>query len=261
MKWLAGWSACAALVACTSPDPGADCTAIYSPDIRGRILNEDGTALAEAGVQPCIVRSDDVWLCLAPTRTLQDGTFLRTLENENACLSRLALRISGPNDGITRAVLYCAPGLSETSTLVEAGDMEMPVLALPSNVDGRTVSFASGLVVELGDGDGDPATFASAEVAPTATCFGDDDRILTTFAFGPELRLRSSRILHVPLPGVADGTHVQVLLLGGLATRLADDSVLDEGTLAPIGDGIVMNGALDTDVPLLYSSWIAVRAD
>lgn len=258
-NWLAGWSACLSLVACTQPQAGAECAAIYSPDIRGRIVNEDGSALAEAGVQPCVVRSDEAWLCLAPTRTDTDGQFTRTLENENACLQRLALRISGPNDGTTRGVVYCAPELSASSTVVLAGEIQVPVLSPTSSVDARIATFASGLALEVGEEDGEPADFTSAQVAPADTCFANAPEYLATFAFAPELRLRDSRLRRIPLPGVADGTRVDVLLLGGLATRLPDDSLLDEGTLAPIGEGVVMGGMLETEIELVYASWIAVR--
>jgi hypothetical protein len=251
--------------AAPSADAGASdaateaCSARRVMEATGHVESEDGEPISGAVVQPCVTREDGTWLCLNPVETAANGAFEALFDGPNACLQKLAMRVLDTNENASRATAYCLVDLAEGPS-IDLGRVSLPSVAAPSSVDGRTARYASGVELEVGERDGDPAELLTAVVARDEGCGLDAPEVLAAVAFGPEGILRETTVRAIPVASVPDGTTVTVSILGGLATYLADGTLLTSGALAPIGEGTVTGGRLTLDLSLPYANWLVVTA-
>lgn len=242
---------------------GADaalCAASYVTSVHGTVVNENGEPFVGARVQPCIVRGDDVWLCLAPTDVLPSGEFERTFDGENTCMKKLAMRVLGALDETPRySIAYCQANVASAEA-VNAGSVELVPVLPPTDVVGDEAHYASGLVMSVGSEDGEPSSLLASVDGPNIGCGAVRDQALAIVSFAPEGIRDATRIRRVPLPAsVTDGTSVDVFVLGGLATYRADESRVDEGELDRIGTAVASGGFLDLDLPMLYANALVLK--
>lgn len=246
-------------------DAGVDasqigCAAHAVTSVSGSIVEANNDTLGGARVQPCIIRGDGVWLCLAPTDSDETGHFERGFDGDNACMQKLAIRITGPVvEGIRYSTAYCQASLADNPA-VGIGTAHLVRVSAPSNVTGTTAHYASGLELEIGAEDGEPSELLSSFDGASIGCGNIGTDALAIVSFAPEGILRDTRIKRVPLPSdVADGAMVGIYVLGGLATYRADGTRVDEGELDLVGMGAASGGELIVDLPLLYASTLVLR--
>lgn len=243
--------------AATSDAETEACSARRIAEATGHVESGDGEPISGAIVQPCVTREDGTWLCLNPVESAANGTFEAAFDGPNACLQKLAMRVLDTNEGARRATAYCLVDLAEGPS-IDLGRVSLPSLAPPSSIDGRTARYASGVELEVGERDGNPADRLTALVARDEGCGLDSSGVVAAVAFGPEGILRDTAVRAIPVPPVPDGTTLTVSILGGLATYLSDGTLLTSGALAPIGEGTVAGGVLTLDLSLPYASWLVV---
>lgn len=249
---------------------GADCTGDYTAAITGRIIDGDGNAVEGGRAQLCIHRTDENFICLSPALSEASGWWVRSVDEENRCIDRIALRSTSPDDRV--ATTYCPVDL-----IVESGIHEHPFdivlyelddVALPPVGDENTpreVTIGDGLVLT----NIVPERFFGRyeEIGATrvdSPCFGEGMNLDGAYALGPEA-LPSEEGFNVRVPnttGLADGTRVELFILGGLFTVLVDDTVVEESTLAKFGEGTVVGDMIvgDADALLTELTWLAYRA-
>ena len=68
--------------------------------------------------------------------------------------------------------------------------------------------------------------------------------------------------VRIPANGLAEGTRVELLVLGGLETRLADGTSVHEADFDVFGTATVTDGMIVSDPgsELPYLSWLGYRA-
>lgn len=227
--------------------------------VTGRVVDTGGAPVAGARPQACIRQPSGRLICLRPGESADDGTFAQAVPFDAQCMAALTMRVLLP--GHDFATTYCRFEL-------EAGGR--PVLALPDDLvlhpttrattlpppadatTPRTVVFASGAQLDLvpadlysGSSAGYAELAATAPLPPEAPGLcaldGDAPAPLGLVAFSPEADLLSTRAtLRLPnTDGLEPGTRLDFDVLGGLDCRLADDTLVPEGTWAPAGTATV----------------------
>ena len=127
----------------------------------------------------------------------------------------------------------------EPLELFEVVRHALPPYGDPSTA--REVSLGDALVVQLrpesiGD-DGVYARLGAVRIGPSRSCVPAAQRLDGLLAAGPEAAVDAPfRILASGLPS---GARVTLHVIGGLDTRLADGSIVEEGALAAFGEGLV----------------------
>ena len=143
---------------------------------------------------------------------------------------------------------------------------DLPPMGDPSSV--RTVRFASGLeldvVPERLDWPDSYSYLRAGRVAPSgAPCFVDDapSDLHTLWAIGPELAASPGIVARIPADGLADGTLVELWIVGGIFTELSDGRMIEEGAFEPYGTATVRDGfiVVDAGSALPYLSWVGIR--
>lgn len=236
------------------------CSANLVTSVRGNVVDEVGDPLIGARVQPCIVRGDDAWLCLAPTDAESTGSFERTFDGANTCMKKLAMRVIGPLDETPRySIAYCQADVA-TREDVDVGTVHLVPVLPPTDVVGDEAHYASGLVMTVGDADGEPSALLASVDGPTIGCGALREAAVAIVSFAPEGIRDATRITRIPVPAsVADGTNLDIFVLGGLATYRADGTRVDEGELDRIGTATATSGFLDVDIPLLYANALVLK--
>lgn len=255
-----------------TPDPA--CTAHWVAGIRGRALDELGQPLAGGILQMCLRTEDHTQLCLAPTDVEPDGWYRVVLDRELRCIQQVTLRLSA-RDGAASTTYCRAPMAPVYGVLDIDEDLVVHSLEVPVERPGvgdatamRTLRFPDGLEVDAVPGDFEfPEAYdqlAAGRVDPAnADCFLDEaPSLLGLYAFGPESGIAPGAGFRIPEgTGLADGSRVELWIVGGTYTHLADGEWIEEGTFVPYGHGTVSGGAIapDPGSELPYLTWLGYR--
>ena len=258
-----------------TPDPG--CTGQWVVGVQGRVEDPSGTGIAGARTQICVLPVGGTLVCLLPPTTDTSGGFEAIVTDPMArCAERITMRVLLP--GAIRATTYCELELTPTDAVIALADpivlfdVERPACLPPEGdpTEPRTVTFADGLeLVDLRPEqirDYDQLAAARHELA--GHCISSRAPVggfLGAHGFRPETDVEGGAAVHIPnATGLAAGTTVDLYLLGGLASSLADGTPVEEGEWARFGTGTVSaDGAMiesDPGTRLTVLTWVAYRA-
>ncbi|MEM9067865.1 MAG: hypothetical protein AAGE52_05140 [Myxococcota bacterium] len=258
-------------------DPTADpgCTASWIIGGRGRIVDERGEPIESARPQLCLRLVGNELLCLLPPESETDGFWHQEIETDARCIQDVALRTLLP--GSTFGTTYCEVPLTLNSGVLEMRDPIIlydlvPATAPPLGDENaaREVVFDDGLVLEV-----TPSVFFSDEYENLVgrrvdlddpPCFVEEGSLLGLYAFGPEASILNDSDEGFPIripntEGLADGTVVELLILGGLETRLPGERLIEEAEFEVYGTAVVRGEEIvsNPDGALPYLSWLGYR--
>ncbi len=250
--------------------------------LSGRIVR-DGAPVPGGVIQVCSVRSEEDILCLIPKLADASGEFSLTLAldgNGGRCNDRLKLRAYDVN----------TPGASTFYSMLESDDIEVALGDLPLNEgeapslhpklcdegDSRSVDFDSGLGLDIIPANVEFLTGAldkclgysglsAREVSPAmqnGLFYYDDISPDTLWAFSPEIDVLSDSIpIHFPNTINAGGSDVvEVYVYGGVKTTLSDNTLMDQGKWAMVGEASLNeDGLIDLPEGLPSLSWVALK--
>jgi len=229
-----------------APLPACGATAVDV--VRGRVLDASGAPVERARPQLCArLEPDGRLVCLTPPFSGADGTFTIEVPPEVRCMRSAAMRVlvtGGPY-----ATTYCPIDLAPTSagTLEIARAVELfevlrePLPPVGDPATPREVQLGGALVLEVSPadvgGEADYARLGAADVEPSRSCVPEARALEGLVAATPEVELDAPfRLLG---SGLAEGTRVDLFLIGGLGTRLADGTEVEEAQLVRFGGGSV----------------------
>lgn len=267
-------SACdasASPLACEDLTPDPTCAARWVVGVRGSIEEEGGTPVEAGRAQLCVRLSpSEALACLSPPISDAEGRFTIVAPTFARCMSSAAMRVLAP--GQPFATTYCHVELGASGAVV---DLDAPFVLhrvsaaiAPARGEGaseREIGLPGGLFLTLApDALPEPSNYAElagARVASGLPCGVGGDAI-AVWALAPEVSVSGGAALRIEDGlGLAPGTEVELLVLGGLETRLEDGTLVPEAELAVFGTGMVsIDGArIETSARLPYLSWLAVR--
>lgn len=264
-------------------DPACPAGVAWLVGVTGGVVDEAGAPVAGARPQLCIRIHMGPLLCLGPPTTNAAGEYEIIVPRDARCADRAVMRVRLPSTDT--ATTYCRVDVGSAvdavvdvpspyvivateppSMLPPAGDPTMP----------RTVTFADGLEIdvvpdafELGGTYDDLAarrvpealltshcTFAEAPTGPALRAVWGVSREGGLAGDGFAIRIPNEAML-------AAGTTVELWLVGGLDTVLADGTMVEEADWVQFGTGTVTaDGELiasDAATPLPYLSWFGWR--
>lgn len=259
-------------------DRAADpaCTGAWVVGVEGRVETPSGEGIAGARTQICVVPVGGELLCLAPPTTDASGAFQAAVAEPSArCAARMTLRVLLP--GSINATSYCELELAPSDGVLTLADpivvfpVERPACLPPEGdeTEPRTITLADGLELvdlrpeqtndydELAAGRHDLSGHCLLARAPAGGFLG-------AYGFRPEVDVLGGVAVRIPnTTGLAPDTSVDLYVLGGLATSLADGTHVEEGEWARFGTGTVSaDGArIDSDRGALLTAltWLAYR--
>ena len=234
--------------ATTQADAETTCVASEVASVLGRVIDERGSPIASARPQLCLrLAIDGRLVCLEPPFTDDTGRFVLEVPSELRCIDRGVMRVlvsGGPY-----ATSYCPlePTRAIEGTLTLDSPIELTAVArvpLPPRGDpavSREVVLGDVLAVEvvpdrLGS-ESDYARLGAARVVPARSCVPEARALDGLIAMTPEGRVDGA--FRVLASGLAEGTRVELFVIGGLDTRLPDGSIVEEGSLVRLGEGRV----------------------
>lgn len=257
------------------PTPDPSCTGTWAVGGRGQIVDERGNPVAGARPQMCLRSPTDTLLCVMPPEAGTDGFWHQEVpEGDPRCVAEIALRALLPNAGF--GTTYCHVPLTTNGGVIELRQpivlyTTTPATSIPPVGDAdtaRTVVMADGLEMDVV-----PSTFFGDDYEQLAgrridhtdpPCFAEGTTLDGLYVFSPEVSVLGETggvPVRIPADGLADGTRVELLVLGGLETRLADGSAVDEADFVVFGTGTVTGGMIvaDPGSELPYLSWLGYR--
>lgn len=254
----------------TTADP--TCTETWLAAVTGRIVDEAGAPLGGGRPQLCLTRSDGSFLCTEPPTARADGWYVQVVGEGNRCVSNVALRALLPGAGL--ATTYChvelrtEGGVYHREEPIVLYSLEAPVTLPPVGDDGmpRDVTLDDGLVIGEVLPDeffGDYDRIAGRRVT-TTPCFAEGADLDGLYALGPEgYPSENGYSVRIPNPtGLMEGAVVDLLVLGGLNTRLVGGAAVEEADLDVFGSGTVRDGVIVSDpgTRLPELTWLGYRA-
>ena len=186
-------------------------------------------------------------LCLRPVDTEAAGDFSISVSENARCTKEITLRVLDP--ALSAATIYCHPENATSPTTTFTGDLPLfPVTARTSDSD-NTLVFADGLSIAYDGGEfelgaGEAANTMSVKVAGSdreKLCFLKDASVESAFFVGPEQDIKGDG-WPVTVPndlGLSAGATAKLWVLGGLNCKLADDTLVPEGSWYEAGSGVV----------------------
>ncbi len=249
--------------------------------VRGRVVDETGAPIEGAFLQPCLVLGGtDRRVCLRPSTSDADGVVTAIFPEESRCVDEVALRMLVPESA--RATGYCAVLAAGGPDAVDDGvivpdrplvlvDTDAPRMRPPVGDEAsmREVSFEGLALMTIPRVIGAESYDAmGARLVPgalaTDTCLGDGTPMDLLVAFSPEAAVddRAGVPATIEARGFAPGETVELFVLGGLATMLANGDLVPEAEWHRFGAATVSeDGRITTPsgsgVPHL--GWLGVR--
>lgn len=252
--------------------PRPPCVGTAVDRVRGRVTDASGAPVERARPQLCArLEPDDRLVCLSPPFSEADGTFTIEVPPEVRCMRSAAMRVlvtGGPY-----ASTYCPIDVALTTRgtleltaafeLFEVTRGTLPPVGDPST--SREVLLGDVLAIDLSPaqvgGEADYARLGAVRVEPSRSCVPDARALSGLIAASPEGEIEAP--FHILSSGLAEGTRVDLFLIGGLATRLADGTEVEEASLVRFGAGSVdAVGAItpEAGVRLPHLGWLGWSA-
>jgi hypothetical protein len=253
------------------------CRATWLAGAYGEVIDERGAPLAGVKVQLCLrLAPDGNLLCLSPADSGTDGSFAREIPETSRCVEHVAMRVLLPMTA--RPTTYCEVdlgaaddgllGMQEPLVLYSAtGPAALPPEGDPATP--RAVNFAGGVELTVTPANiVAPARYAELAIGTLAgsdlPCFAQEAGVRRLFGFYPEAEVNGEFAVRVPnADGLAPSTQVDLFVLGGLDTKLANGQVVPEAEFVAYGTGTVSaDGATITSDPgsgLPALSWFGYR--
>ena len=258
-----------------------DCTATWVEQTEGTIVDEAGDPVAGARPQACLrTAPDDILVCLSPPMSAADGTYTIPISGDERCVNRVSMRVLLPAS--TLGTTYChvdasaaADGvlaLAEPTVLYATA----PAVTLPPLGDetmARTVVLDDGLEIDVVPSQlGFEVEYAELRgrrvpfTAGAEPCFARGLPGLSgLYVFGDEGSIDGGTFaLRIPnTTGLPAGSAVELRILGGLETYLADETPVEEadfvafGTATVSADGSRIVAAMDSGLP--HFTWLGYR--
>ena len=244
--------------------------------VRGRVVDERGAPIEGAFVQPCLLLGGtDRRVCLRPSTSDAQGVLTAILPEENRCVDEVALRMLVPDS--TLATGYCAvPEPDDAGVLVSDRPLVLVDTTAPSTrppvgdeATMRELAFdgvalmASPRAIGVESYGAIGARLVPGSLA-TDTCLGNGEPMDLLVAFSPESAVddRAGLPATIEARGFSAGERVELFVLGGLATMLADGALVPEAEWHPFATATVgADGTLvtptGTGVPHL--GWLGLR--
>jgi hypothetical protein len=244
--------------------------------VRGRVVDENGAPIEGAFVQSCLLLGGtDRRVCLRPSTSDADGVLTAIFPEENRCVDEVALRMLVPDS--TLATGYCAvPEPDAEGVLVANRPLVLVDTAAPrerppvgDEAAMRELAFDGVALMASPQAIGvDRYAEIGARVVPgslaTDTCLGGGEPMDLLVAFSPEsaVDVRAGLPATIEARGFSPGERVELFVLGGLATMLADGALVPEAEWHPFATATVAaDGTLATPsgagVPHL--GWLGLR--
>ncbi len=249
--------------------------------LNGSVADESGTPIGGAKVQLCLRVAgsmEERALCLSPADSNAQGAFQIMTPADSQCVRAAALRVLQPLT--VTATTYCPVPLASMNGVARLTEpMRVygitPAASLPPEGDramSRTVVLADGLELDvtpdrLGIG-GDYTKFGARRIDTSrgVPCFASSaGQLRALYAFQPETTITGAGFpIRIPnTGGLAAGARVDLLVLGGLDTRLVSGQRIEESHFEKFGTGTVSaDGRMivaDPGSELPYLSWLGVR--
>jgi hypothetical protein len=245
-------------------DGDTSCEGIVVTEVSGRTVDTSGDPIQSAVALVCLWNPEDRAICLQPSMTDAQGTFIRDVPSSSQCADRAAVRLLNTVD-LTWTQLACPLDLGDG----ESVDMGTGMLASVPEAASRdelgdaasphviTAQGGSQLVVTpdkllFYDGSYDDMRLMEwdGDVLGWPCFIGEANPPEALLALVPELEIKSAGAVHVRFPNTNDldpGTTVTVYAMGGSGTHTWDDVTVEEGQWEPVGQGIVSeNGSVIT---------------
>lgn len=246
------------------------CAGTWVAGVLGSVVDETGRAVAGAYAQMCVRGVDGEFDCLAPPDGDAQGRFVQVVPPEVRCMGTAALRVSRPGSGL--ATTYAHVDLAPEDAILRFREPFVlhhvdPAIDMPPRGDpgaARTVGFEDGLeldVIPVVLGDRYEELAARRVPASEWPDFARGAAGLRgLYAFEPEMGTRQGFPVRIP-DDLPDGTRVELLVLGGLATFLPDGRQVEEADFEVYGGGVARGGVVvgDGDGALPYLSWMGWR--
>jgi hypothetical protein len=243
----------------------ASCADDWLAGSTGRVTNERGDAIIGAKVGYCTYGRESA-VCLPFVATEKGGWYSLVVDASHRCITKLSVRVMPP-EGERLSEAFCAPkvtlkaGVLDLEPDLRVYSLRAPT-ALPPMGDpakARTIAFEDGLELTFAPDDvieSDQYARLSAGPLPEGErpCFlGADVTMDALYAFGPAMNVsvfaeRPKIRFALPNPKkLAEGTAVEVFVLGGSGTQLDMDHAIDEGSFVRIGTGRVVKDRVVPD--------------
>jgi hypothetical protein len=260
------------------PDAGPhNCEGVWLERIEGTVVDEDGVGVEAGRAQACLrLAPSGTLVCLAPPLTEADGSYAIDVTDRARCVQGAVLRALKPD--APYATSYCHVDVGVTAdallavpepTILYRSEPPATLPPLGDETARRTVVFEDGLEIDvvpeaLGFGvDYEALGARRIPVDGELPCFARGVAGLEgLYAFLEEGQIEGAGFaFRIPnATGLAAGTEVELLVLGGLDTRLADGSTVEEADFAPFGTGVVSaDGSHIAAEALSYFTWLGYR--
>lgn len=238
----------------------ASCRDAWVAAAVGRVQDERGRGVEGAYVGYCT--KADTSVCLATVPTEKDGWYTYRIDANFRCVREIVANAQPkPADMGKFSPAYCKLALTAERGLLEVEEaLTMYPLEAPNRPPGAartTITFPSGLQLQLAKDDlleDDRAEKLGAAILDLSElpCFvKPSDNLDTLVVFGPEINadiFRDKPKIGFAVPtSLAEGTKVELLLLGGFTTFADQETQLDEGSFEPYGTGTVKDGMVVPD--------------
>lgn len=257
-----------------TPSPG--CAGQWVVGVEGRVEDPSGAGIGGTRTQICVVPVGGDLVCLVPPTTDASGDFAAVVTDTMLrCVERMTMRALLP--GSINATTYCELELTPTDSVITLADpivvfpVERPACLPPAGDETapRTITLADGLeLVDLRPeqiSDYDELAAARHDIGGHCiSARAPAGGFLGAYGFRPETDVNGGVAVRIPnTTGLAAGASVDLYLLGGLATTLADGTPVEEGEWARFGTGTVSgDGArIESDPGTLLTvlTWVAYR--
>jgi hypothetical protein len=237
--------------------------------VTGWVIDSEGFPVEGAKGQLCVRQAGaDTVICLRPGDTDANGVFTVELPEANRCITGGTFRVLIPSTSNSTA--YCHFDPSNDAGFVQVGD---PFQLHPTDPAGATgagdITFADGLVLKDVDPEHLPFGEDIADLAAgrLTSAAGDhcflEEAMDGLYAFSPEFNVPQGMAYAASIPntsGLADGTVVDLYVLGGLSCVLDDETPVPEGELAKFGTGTVMGDVIETNDGVPCIGWLGYKA-
>jgi hypothetical protein len=263
-----------------TPDPA--CTeGTWVVGAKGRVIDESGAPVVDAGVQLCLETQDEEGVCLAPAFTDENGEFEVVASEMYRCWTDGRLRLLAPT--LDYATTYLKMDLNAVEdAVVEIGAegtvyRTRPPETLPPIGDEETVravAFEGGMdLMVVPDSLFSPRyeDLGARRFSPSdlPASFAFEGEPLAVWALSPETALTRDAKFDVVIEnsyGLAPGDELELHLMGGIGSFLESGEAIPEGEFARIGTmRVSADGQRIESLPgegLSYFSWFAlVRPD